>query len=289
MKYGITGASGLIGSCLCERLRSLGNATTPLPRLIEDPAQLENLDVIVHLAGASIAEGRWSRERKQLIRESRVQGTRSLVKAIGRLKKPPSVLVSASAIGFYGNRADEELTESSEPGQGFLADVCREWETEAAAAATLGLRVVIVRTGIVLSTRGGAFPRLLQPFQWFVGGPLGMGHQWMSWIHIEDEVEVIRFVSETEASQGPVNATTPAPVRNLQFAKELGRLLGRPSLMRTPAFTLRTALGREMADELLLTSQKVMPTKLEEHGFHFRFPTLTEALKELLGKAGSRN
>jgi hypothetical protein len=252
--------------------------------LVENPGPLENLDVIIHLAGAPIGEGRWNKERKHLIRDSRVQGTRSLVKAISRLKKRPRVLVSGSAIGFYGNRGDEELTESSIPGQGFLAGVCQEWEAEASAAVTLGLRVVIVRTGIVFSTRGGAFSRLIQPFQWFVGGPLGMGQQWMSWIHIEDEADAIRFVSETEDVQGPVNATAPVPVTNLQFTKELGRLLGRPSMIRTPAFTLRTALGREMADELLLTSQKVMPTKLQEHGFQFRFPTLTEALKELLGK-----
>jgi len=284
IKYGITGAGGLIGTRLSEKLQSLGHSTTPLPRLVEDPGPLEELDIIVHLAGAPIGEGRWSKDRKQLIRDSRVQGTRSLVKTISRLKKRPRVLVSGSAIGFYGTRGDEELAESSSAGQGFLAGVCKEWETEASAARNLGLRVVIVRTGIVFTTRGGAFPRLLQPFQWFVGGPLAMGQQWMSWIHIEDEVEALRFVSETEAVHGPVNATAPAPVTNLQFAKELGRLLGRPSMIRTPAFALRTALGREMADELLLTSQKVMPTKLQEHGFQFRFPTLTEALKELLHK-----
>ncbi len=284
MKYGITGASGLIGTRLSERLRSLGHAIKPLPRLVEDPALLEDLDVIVHLAGAPIGDGRWSKDRKQLISDSRVQGTRSLVKAISQLKKRPRVLVSGSAIGFYGNRGDEELTESSNPGQGFLAGVCQQWEAEASTARTLGLRVAIIRTGIVFSTRGGAFPRLIQPFRWFVGGPLGMGQQWMSWIHIEDEVDVIRFVSETEAVDGPVNATAQTPVTNLHFAKELGRLLGRPSMLRTPAFTLRTALGREMADELLLASQKVIPTKLQEHGFQFRFPTLTEALRELLGK-----
>ena len=283
-RYGITGASGLIGRHLSERLRSLGHSTTPLPRVVEDPGPLEGLDVIVHLAGAPIGEGRWTGERKQLIRDSRAKGTRSLLKAIACLKKPPRVLVSGSAIGFYGNRGDEELTETGSPGQGFLAGVCREWEAEALAAETLDLRVVLVRTGIVFSTRGGAFPRLLQPFRWFVGGPLGMGQQWMSWVHIDDEVEVIRFVSETEAVEGPVNATAPAPVTNLQFSKELGRLLGRPSLIRTPAFALRTALGREMADELLLTSQKVIPTKLQQHGFQFRFPTLSEALKELLGR-----
>ncbi|RPJ54183.1 MAG: TIGR01777 family protein [Acidobacteria bacterium] len=285
MKYGITGARGLIGTRLSERLESLEHATRPLPRLVEDPVVLEDLDVIVHLAGAPIGEGRWSKERKDLIRDSRIQGTRSLVKAISRLKKRPRVLVSGSAIGYYGNRGDEELTESNGPGQGFLPEVCREWEAEASAAGRLGMRVVIVRTGIVLSTRGGAFPRLLQPFQWFVGGPLGMGQQWMSWIHIDDEVDVIRFASETEALEGPVNATAPTPVTNLHFAKELGHLLGRPSLLRTPAFTLRTALGREMADELLLTSQKVMPAKLQKHGFQFRLPTLAEALKELLEKS----
>jgi len=287
MKYGLTGASGLIGRRLSERLQTAGHSTTPLPRLVQDPGPLEGLDVIVHLAGAPIAEGRWSRERKQLIRDSRVEGTRSLVKAISQLKKRPGVLVSGSAIGFYGNRGDEELTESGLPGEGFLASVCREWEAEASAAGKLGLRVVIVRTGVVFSAHGGAFPRLLQPFQWFVGGPLGIGQQWMSWIHIEDEVDAIRFVSETEAVQGPVNATAPAPVTNLQFTKELSGLLGRPSMIRTPAFTLRTALGREMADELLLTSQKVLPRKLQEHEFEFSFPTLPEALRELLGKTGS--
>lgn len=282
MKYGITGASGLIGARLSERLQILGHAATPLPRLVEDASLLQDLDVIIHLAGAPIGEGRWTAERKQLIRDSRVHGTKSLVQAISQAKKRPRVFVSGSAIGFYGNRGDEELTESSGPGTGFLASVCEAWEAEAAAAATLGLRVVLVRTGIVFSPRGGAFSRLIQPFQWFVGGPLGMGQQWMSWIHIEDEVDAIRFVSEVETIEGPVNATAPAPVTNLQFVKEVGHLLGRPSMLRTPAFTLRTALGREMADELLLTSQKVMPAKLQQHGFQFRFPTLNEALKELL-------
>lgn len=289
IKYGITGASGLIGTRLSAALESLGHSTRALPRVVEDSAPLEDLDIIVHLAGAPIGEGRWSKDRKRLIRDSRVQGTKSLVTAIGRLKKRPRVLVSGSAIGYYGNRGDEELAESSSPGEGFLAGVCKEWEAEASAAQALGLRVVIVRTGIVFSTRGGAFPRLLRPFQWFVGGPLGMGQQWMSWIHLEDEVAALRFASENEAVQGPVNATAPAPVTNLQFTKELGRLLSRPSIVRTPSFMLRTALGREMADELLLASQKVMPTKLLEHGFQFRFPTLTGALKELLGKAGAPN
>ncbi|RPI23823.1 MAG: TIGR01777 family protein [Acidobacteria bacterium] len=288
MKYGLTGASGLIGSALSTRLRALGHETKGLPRLVDDPGLLSDCDVIVHLAGASIAEGRWTKERKQQIHESRVNGTKALVATLGRLKKVPPVLVSGSAIGFYGDRGNEELNESSRAGRGFLPEVCAAWEAEALNAAKLGMRVVLLRTGIVLSTHGGAFPRLLQPFQWYVGGPLGMGQQWMSWIHIEDQVEIIRFASETETVRGPVNATAPNPVTNLQFAKELGRLLGRPSLMRTPAFAVRTALGREMADELLLTSQKVLPAKLQESRFSFRFPTLTDSLQELLGKKGHK-
>jgi uncharacterized protein len=282
MKYGITGASGLIGTALVTRLNEIVDKTVALPRNLADSDLLEGLDVLVHLAGAPIAEGRWNESRKALIRESRVRGTAQLVEALGRCRKPPRVLVSSSAIGFYGNRGNEELDETSQAGRGFLADLAQEWEEQALAATPLGMRVVVLRTGIVLSLKGGAFPRLLQPFQWYVGGPIGQGQQWMSWIHIHDEVEAILFAAREERLAGPVNATGPNPVTNLQFAQSLGRLLGKPTLMRTPAFTVKTVMGREMAEELILTSQRVLPRKLERHGFNFRFPHLAEALKDLV-------
>jgi uncharacterized protein len=282
MKYGITGASGLIGTALVTRLNEIGDKAVALPRNLADSDLLEGLDVLVHLAGAPIAEGRWNESRKALIRESRVRGTAQLVEALGRCRKPPRVLVSSSAIGFYGNRGNEELDETSQAGRGFLADLAQEWEEQALAATPLGMRVVVLRTGIVLSLKGGAFPRLLQPFQWYVGGPIGQGQQWMSWIHIHDEVEAILFAAREERLAGPVNATGPNPVTNLQFAQSLGRLLGKPTLMRTPAFTVKTVMGREMAEELILTSQRVLPRKLERHGFNFRFPHLAEALKDLV-------
>jgi uncharacterized protein len=282
MRYGITGASGLIGTALTSRLTEIGDQAVALPRGTTDANLLEDLDVVVHLAGAPIAEGRWNAQRKTLIRDSRVHGTAQLVEALSRCRKPPAVFVSSSAIGFYGSRGNEELDETSAGGRGFLSEVAHAWEAQALRAAGFGARVVLLRTGIVLSAKGGAFPRLLQPFQWFVGGPIGQGQQWMSWIHVVDEIEAILFAGREAAIEGPLNATAPNPVTNLQFAQELGRLLGKPSLIRTPAFTVKTVMGREMAEELILTSQRVLPRELDRHGFQFRFPNLNEALKDLL-------
>lgn len=282
MRFAVSGKSGLIGSALEKSLEADGHTVTGLPRLVESPESLEGADVVVHLAGASIGEGRWTRERRREIMQSRVEGTRRLVQALSACKKRPSTLISGSAVGFYGDRGNEELDESKPHGAGFLPEVCEAWESEALKAASVGVRVALLRSGVVLSRDGGAFPRMLQPFRWFVGGPLGQGQQWMSWIHIADEIRVIRFLSENQALEGPVNATAPNPITNLDFARELGRILDRPSLVRAPAFAIKAAMGREMAEELLLTSQRVLPAKLLSAGFEFRHPTLAPALRELL-------
>ncbi|MBI3846529.1 MAG: TIGR01777 family protein [Planctomycetes bacterium] len=246
-----------------------------------DAQPLEGTNAVVHLAGEGIAEKRWSSAQKERIRRSRVDGTRLLVDGLRKLQSKPSVLVCASAIGWYGARGDETLDESATPGQGFLAEVCREWEAEAAKATELGIRVVQLRIGVVLATAGGALTKMLPIFRLGVGGKLGSGRQWMSWIHVDDVAAAIRFAIETPSLSGPVNATAPSPVANLEFTKTLGRVLGRPTLFPAPAFDLRVAVG-EMADDLLLSGQRVVPKKLLAAGFSFGFPTLEPALRDLL-------
>jgi uncharacterized protein (TIGR01777 family) len=249
---------------------------------VQNVKDLEGLDAVVHLAGESIAAARWSEKQKKNIRDSRVLGTRHLVEALNRCERRPAALISASAIGYYGDRGDEPLDESSEPGTGFLADICQQWDREALRARDLGIRVVLLRTGLVLSNQGGALPRMLLPFKMFVGGPLGSGRQWISWIHIDDEVEVIRYALAEKQIEGALNATAPHPLMNREFSRELGKVLNRPSLMPVPGFALRFALG-EMGERLLLEGQCVLPRKLEAAGYNFRFPGLSEALKYLLG------
>ena len=227
---------------------------------------MEGFDAVVHLSGASIAGGRWTSKRKQVLRSSRVDTTRVLVDALTHLNRPPSVFVCASATGYYGNRGDEVLTESSGYGNDFLAILCRAWEGEAARAAAAGIRTVITRFGVVLSAQGGALPRMLTPFKLGAGGRLGSGKQWMSWIMLEDVVRVLRTAIEDARWNGPVNLVSPEPVRNSEFTRVLASVLHRPAIFPAPEFALRLALG-EMADALLLSSQRAVPECLQQYGY----------------------
>jgi uncharacterized protein (TIGR01777 family) len=237
---------------------------------------------MVHLAGEPIARRRWSRKQKQLIRDSRIIGTRHLVESWRQCAQPPRILISASATGFYGNREAEELDETSQRGDGFLADVCEEWESEALAAVNLGVRVVLLRTGIVLDREGGALAKMLLPFKSYLGGALGSGEQYMSWIHLEDEIRLIRFALRESKIKGPFNATAPNPTTNLHFTTELCSVLNRPQMPAVPEFALRAVLG-EMGKALLLEGQRVFPRKALEAGFSFKHPNLGEALQDILG------
>jgi uncharacterized protein (TIGR01777 family) len=248
-----------------------------------DAARAEGADALVHLAGASIADGRWNAARKELLRTSRIEATRHLIGALGKLQRPPRVIVAASAIGYYGDRGEETLTESSAPGTDFLPEICREWEAEAARAAQFGARVVNLRFGIILAAHGGALPRMVLPFKLGAGGKLGTGRQWMSWVTLRETISIIQFALKTSGLAGPVNVVAPNPVRNTEFTKVLAKTLHRPALFPAPAFALRLALG-EMADALLLASQKVMPAKLVDSGYQFSEPELAPALADVLRK-----
>jgi uncharacterized protein len=239
---------------------------------------MEAADAILHFAGAGIGDARWTNERKKGLRESRVNSTRLLVDAIAKLRQRPRVLLAASAVGYYGNRGDEVLAESSSSGDGFLAALARDWEAESLRAESLGVRVVLLRFGMILSASGGALPRMITPFKFGFGGRLGNGNQWISWIVLDDAVGVIRTALAGEKLNGPVNVVSPNPVCNAQFTAALAHVLHRPAIFPAPAFALRLALG-EMADELLLVSQRVRPQKLIEQGYAFRFEELHAALK----------
>jgi len=242
------------------------------------PAEaFRGVEAVFHLAGEPVAAGRWNAARKQRIRDSRVLGTRHLAAAIGALAARPRVLVSASAVGYYGDRGDEVLEEGSSPGTDFLAEICRAWEAESAAAAAHGVRVVNPRIGIVLGRGGGALARMLLPFRLGAGGRLGSGRQWMPWIHIDDLVGLILHAAERDAVSGPMNAVAPAPVTNLEFTKTLGSVLHRPTIAPMPSAVLRILVG-EMA-EVILSSQRVMPRVAERTGHRFRYPSLAEALR----------
>ncbi len=300
MKIAVTGATGLIGTALSERLHTQGNTILAITRrknlsspytpytLVHwdvergelDASALEGIDAVVHLAGETIAE-RWSANKKALIRSSRVEGTKLLVEGLKSLSKRPSVLVSSSALGFYGNRGDEELDESAAPGTGYLPELCQDWESEAAGAKELGMRVVSMRGGIALSTKGGALAKMLLPFKLGLGGPVGSGRQWMSWIHIDDVVGGYHFALHQPELSGVANLTAPRPVRNEGFAKALGRALSRPAFLPAPGFALKLAFG-EMAQDLLLDGQKVLPHRLEQAGYEFQYPGLDEALQDVI-------
>lgn len=278
MRVFITGGTGFIGGYLTWLLRERGHEALPQSRRVAWEA-LEGCDAVVNLAGANIAKGRWTARRKAELRASRVDLTRKLVETIAAAKRRPKVLVSGSATGFYGDRGDEVLTEASPPGAGFLAELCRDWEKEANYAQPYGVRVAFLRTAVVLGAGGGALPKLALPFKLFVGGPIGRGAQWMSWIAREDLAELILFLLSNEVS-GPVNAASPNPVRNKDFARELGAALRRPSLLPAPKLALRLALG-EVASELT-ASQRVLPKAAEAAGFKFRLPELPAALRAAL-------
>ena len=288
----VSGSSGLIGSALIPVLQREGYEVVRLVRRgTSSPNQIvwdfsspgpsvSGFDAVVHLAGESIV-GRWTAEKKRQIRESRVLGTRRLCEALAGAQQRPRVLVSGSAIGIYGDRGDEILREESPSGSGFLAEVCREWEAVAGAVASAGILVAQLRTGVVLSRNGGALSKMLTPFRLGVGGNMGNGRQWWSWIALEDQVGAILHILKTDSLNGPVNAVAPNPVTNAEFTETLASLLSRPAVFPMPAFAARLAFG-EMADELLLASQKVEPGKLKACGYAFRQPDLHPALESIL-------
>jgi uncharacterized protein (TIGR01777 family) len=295
----VSGASGLIGSGLIPFLTEGGHSVERLvrgasrpgaPEISWDPTggtvdrgRLEGVDAVVHLAGESVGAGRWTSQRREGIRRSRVEGTRTLCEALADLRTPPRVLLSASAVGFYGDRGEEDLTEESPAGKGFLADVCREWEAATRPAEEAGVRVVRLRIGIVLSRAGGALRRMLLPFQMGLGGPIGSGKQFMSWIVLDDVLAAIQHAIVKGSLSGPVNAVAPNPVRQAEFARTLARVLRRPAFLPLPAFAVRTMMG-EMGQALLLDGARVLPRRLSESGFEFWRPDLDSALRAALGQ-----
>ncbi len=243
---------------------------------------LDGADAVVNLAGEPIGDARWTPQRKAKLRDSRLLATRSLAASINAVAQPPQVMVSASGVGYYGAAGDEPKTEDAPAGTDFMAHLAEDWEGEARKAERAGTRVVLMRTGVVLEKVGGALPRMLTPFRFFVGGPLGSGRQYISWIHRLDVLEMIRWIIETPGVTGPINATAPHPVTSRDFAKAIGRALRRPSMVPTPAFALRLLVG-EMADPLLLTGQRVIPAVAQAHGYHFRYPEIDIAMRGIFG------
>jgi uncharacterized protein (TIGR01777 family) len=243
-----------------------------------EPDRLEGLDAVVHLAGESISGLRWTDEKKKAIRDSRVLGTRNVVEALSKLKKKPKVLIASSALGYYGERGQEEMTESDSPGDNFLAEVAKDWEAESRRAEDAGIRTVLLRTGIVLSKDGGALGTMLLPFKMGVGGVVGSGKQWMSWIALDDHIAAIDFAIENENLRGAVNAVSPNPLTNEEFTKVMGEVLYRPTFIPLPEFAVSMLMG-EMGDALLLTSTKVLPKRLLDAGFKFEYPELKPALE----------
>jgi uncharacterized protein (TIGR01777 family) len=301
MRIMITGGSGLIGSAVAREMGGVGHEVVVLTR---DPARVKSLPpntravrwdgrtagewralidgdtAIVHLAGESVADGRWTEERKRRIRDSRIQSGEAVLAAIRQAKTPPRVLLQGSAVGYYGDGGDALLTEASPAGSDFLARTCVDWEASTAAVAAPGVRRPVLRTGVVLSAEGGALPKMALPFRFLAGGPLAGGRQWFPWIHLADEVGAIRFLIEQDGADGPLNLTAPEPLTNRDFSRELGRALHRPSLAPAPGFALRFLLG-EMADALL-HGQRAVPERLVALGYGFRFPEAAGALRDLL-------
>lgn len=297
----VTGSNGFIGSALLPALVDAGHRPIRALRTAHvasgvdavawdpdmgtiDAGALEGIAAVVHLAGVGIGDARWTDERKRLIVESRTVPTRLLAETLGRLSKPPGVLVSASAIGYYGNRGDEVLTEKSAPGTDFVAEVCVEWEAATRPAADAGIRVANVRTGLVLAPHGGLLKRVLVPFRLGAGGRQGSGRQWMSWISLGDEVAAIIHVLGASGLEGPVNLTAPNPVTNAEFAGTLGRVLRRPAVLPTPTLPLKARYGKELVEQLLLGGQRVVPERLLADGYEFHYATLEATLRDLLDR-----
>ncbi|MDB4900085.1 MAG: hypothetical protein JWN53_1893 [Gemmatimonadetes bacterium] len=292
----VTGATGLIGGALVSRLRARGHEVRRLVRAstrlgegdipwdpqrgVLAPASLEGVDAVVHLAGEPVAR-RWNSARKEAIRASRVQGTQLIARTVAALHRRPTVLLSGSAVGYYGDRGDEVLDESSGPGSDFLARVCLDWEGATTPAVDAGVRVVLLRTGVVLSDEGGALEKLLPPFRLGLGGPIGTGAQWLSWITLEDELRAIEHALNEDSARGPVNLVAPTPVTNAEFAATLGRVLQRPAVVPVPAFALELLYG-EMAGATVLASQRVLPRALERTGFEFASDSLEKGLRRIL-------
>jgi len=299
MRVLVSGTNGLIGSSVVAHLTEQGHQVSPLVRGAQtgrsddvrwnpltgviDREGLEGLDAVVHLAGENIAARRWSARQKSRIRDSRVVGTRFLVEALAQSQQRPKLILSASAIGFYGNRGDEELTEASDPGTGFLAEVCQEWEAVANVAREQNIRVVNLRFGVVLSTEGGALAKMLLPFRLGLGGVVGSGQQYWSWIALEDVPLVIEHVLSCDELEGPVNCVAPVAATNRQFTKTLGKVLHRPTVFPMPGFAARLLLG-EMAEDLVLASARVLPARLRETGYDFRHAQLDDALRSILSR-----
>ena len=315
MKLVIAGGTGFLGSPLAEVHAEEGHDVRVLTRSVKpgesrhepgtgvpgittvgwapassDPATtvalasvVEDADVVVNLAGESIGDGRWTPQRKAQLRDSRIVPTRAIANAILTATKPPKVLISASGAGYYGAGA-EPKTEASPAGNDFLAHLSVDWEDEARRAERAGTRVVLMRSGVVLERSGGALPKMMPPFRFFAGGPLGSGRQYMSWIHRLDYVEMVRWVIENPAVEGPLNATAPHPVTNREFMKALGRAMHRPALLPAPGSALRLLLGAERAEALLLTGQRVIPAKAQSHGYHFRYPEIDIAMRGMFGE-----
>ncbi len=301
MKILVTGSSGLVGTALIEELKHSGHTVVRLvrPGGVSPSRATEGFDVqwnpvtgslggaavgadaVVNLAGASIADGRWSRKRKEILRTSRVESTDALVSALARMAIRPRVLVSASAIGIYGNRGDQQLTEESLAGDDFLSILARDWEASAVKAEAIGVRVVRARFGLILAKGGGALPRMVLPFRFGVGGRLGSGRQWMSWVTLADTVRILRLALEEGGVRGPINVVSPEPVRNSEFTEVLAKTLHRPALFSAPEFALKLAMG-EMAEGLLLASQRVLPASLVRLGYKFVHPELRGALLSLV-------
>src|SRR2546423_1583906 len=296
MKIAIAGSSGLLGSALIPKFEAGGDDVSRLvretPRANEvewhpnqdeiDPATLRGFDAIINLAGENVAEGRWTDEKKRRIRNSRVNGTHLLSEAIAKAPEQPQVFLCASATGIYGDRENETLDEQSESGGGFLAGVCREWEQATEPASKAAVRVVNLRMGPVLAREGGMLSKLLTPFKMGMGGKVGSGKQYISWVALDDAVNAIKLAIDDESIHGPINIVSPNPVRNEEFTKPLGHVLNRPTALAMPAFAARLAFG-EMADEMLLASQKVMPKRLSQAGFQFQYPTLEGAMRKYVG------
>lgn len=299
MRILLSGSSGMIGKAVSRALAGRGDTVSRLMRTHSagvpaytdarwDPSSgefdrvaAEGADAVVHLAGASIGGGKWTEERKTVLRESRIEATRHLVTSLAGLQAKPRIFVAASAIGYYGNRGDEKLTEHSGPGEDFLAQLTRDWEKETQKSADFGARVVMTRFGIVLSTRGGALPKMLLPIKLFAGGKLGPGTQWMSWVSLADVVRAILYALDSGSVRGPVNVVSPKPLQNAEFIKTAARVLHRPAIAPAPAGALRFMLG-EMADALLLSSQRVFPDRLTSFGFKFEDEELAPALKTIV-------